>query len=437
MEWYESGALIIGLVVGLIALSVPVAFAFLVVSVIGMLIFIGGEAGLKQITVNATSSITLFVFVPIPMFILMGELFFHARMADRVFDAFDALFGRLPGRLSYVSVAIGTLFATLSGTSMGSTAMLGSLLVPEMTRRGYKKHMSMGPILGAGGLAILIPPSGLAVLLGSIAKVDIGKLLIAGVLPGFLLAVFYVVMILLQVKIDPDAAPQYQVEVVSWGKRLRLVFTNLVPMGLVVFMVTGLIILGVATPTEAAAFGVLGVFILAVAFRTLSREVIVKSLTGTLRISGMVLIIVLASSSFSQILVISGATRGLVQWVSEFEISPFAILIVMFAILLALGMLMDQVSMMLITVPIFFPLAQAMGFDLIWFAMIVLLALEISGVTPPFGLGLFVMLGVAPKGTTLGEVSRAAIPFVACDILLFFLMIAFPWIATFLPSLME
>lgn len=173
MEWYESGALIIGLVVGLIALSVPVAFAFLVVSVIGMLIFIGGEAGLKQITVNATSSITLFVFVPIPMFILMGELFFHARMADRVFDAFDALFGRLPGRLSYVSVAIGTLFATLSGTSMGSTAMLGSLLVPEMTRRGYKKHMSMGPILGAGGLAILIPPSGLAVLLGSIAKVDI------------------------------------------------------------------------------------------------------------------------------------------------------------------------------------------------------------------------------------------------------------------------
>ena len=228
-------------------------------------------------------------------------------------------------------------------------------------------------------------------------------------LPGFLLAVFYVVMILLQVKIDPDATPQYKVEIVSWGKRLRLVFTNLVPMGLVVFMVTGLIILGVATPTEAAAFGVLGVFILAVAFRTLSREVIVKSLTGTLRISGMVLIIVLASSSFSQILVISGATRGLVQLVSEFEISPLAILIVMFAILLVLGMLMDQVSMMLITVPIFFPLAQAMGFDLIWFAMIVLLALECqrrSKSTPLAGVKMHHLMRFSPALAVVPVVHR-------------------------------
>ena len=134
MEWYESGALMIGLLIAFMALSVPVAFAFLAVSAIGMLVFIGGAAGLQQIAVNATASITHFVFVPIPLFILMGELFFHARLAARVFDAFDALFGRVPGRLSYVTVAGGTMFATLSGTSMGSTAMLGSLLVPEMTR---------------------------------------------------------------------------------------------------------------------------------------------------------------------------------------------------------------------------------------------------------------------------------------------------------------
>ncbi len=436
MEWYESGALIVGALIALIALSVPVAFAFLAVSIAGMLIFIGGEAGLQQIAVNATAAITRFVFLPIPLFVLMGELFFHTGLAVRVFDALDALFGRLPGRLSYVTVAGGTMFATLSGTSMGSTAMLGALLVPEMTRRGYKPHMAMGPILGAGGLAMIVPPSGLAVLLGSIARIDIGKLLIAGVLPGLFLALLYMATVFVQVRIDPAAAPRYDIPRVAWTTRLGLIAATLLPMGFVVFMVIGLILLGIATPTESAAFGVLGVLILAAAFRRLTRKAVLDSLTGTLRVTVMVLIIVLASSTFSQILAISGASRGLVQWVVGLEFPPLGVLMAMFLLLLLLGMLMDQVSMMLITVPIFFPLALTLGFDPIWFGIVVLLALEIGGVTPPFGLGLFVMLGVAPGGTTLGDVSRAVLPFVGCDVLLFFLMIAFPWIATYLPGLM-
>ena len=436
MEWYEAGALIVGLLIVFMALSVPVAFSFFAVSIVGMLVFIGGEAGLVQIAANVTSSVTLFVFVPIPLFLLMGELLFHTGVAVRVFDAFDALFGRLPGRLSYLTVASGTVFATLSGTSMGSTAMLGGLMVPEMSRRGYKKYMSMGPILGSGGLAIIIPPSSLAVLLGSIARIDIGRLLIAGVLPGFILAGLYTAMIYLQVKLDPDAAPQYDVERTTLAMKLRLIVTHLLPMGLVVFMVIGLMILGIATPSESAAFGVLGVLILAVAFRSLTWQAIVKSLKGTVRVTAMVLFIVMASTTFSQILAISGATAGVIEWVSAIEQAPVLMLIVMFVILLIMGMLMDQVSIMLITIPIFFPLAQSLGFELIWFAIVMLLALEISGVTPPFGLGLFVMLGVAPRGTTLWEVSRAAFPFVGCDILLFALMILFPSIALYLPGLM-
>ncbi len=437
MEWYSSGGLIIGLLFLFMVLSVPVAFAFFAVSVVGMLIFIGGDAGLSQIPANVTSSVTLFVFVPIPLFVLMGELFFHAQLATRVFDAFDALFGRLPGRLSYLTVAGGTVFATLSGTSMGSTAMLGALMVPEMTERGYKKHMSMGPILGTGGLAMIIPPSSLAVLLGSIAKIDIGKLLVAGVLPGIVLAVLYALLIYGQVRIDPDAAPQYAVERQPWSRRIYLILTHLLPMSLVVFMVIGLIILGVATPSEAAAFGVLGVLTLAAAFRTLTWAAIRHSLIGTLKVTTMVLLIVMASSTFSQILAISGASRGFVSLVSSFDMSPVAVVIAMFLLLLVLGMLMDQVSMMLITVPIFFPLAISLGFDPIWFGIVVLLALEISGVTPPFGLGLFVMLGVAPKGTTLGEVAWAAAPFVGCDMLLFGLLLAAPGIALVLPGLMQ
>ncbi len=435
MEWYVAGALMLGIVITLMALSIPVAFSFFTVSAIGMLVFIGGSVGIEQLTANFTVSVTQFVFVPVPLFILMGELFFHTKVAVRVFDAFDALFGRLPGRLAFLTVAGGTVFAALSGTTMGNTAMLGSLMVPEMMRRGYKKYMAMGPILGVGGLAMIIPPSGLAVLLGSIAKIDVGRLLIAGVVPGLLLAVLYSALILAQVKIDPKAAPQYDVEPVSRRVKVRLIFTHLLPMSLIVFMVIGLILLGIATPSEAAAFGVLGVLILAVAFRSLTWKSITNSLSGTLRVTVMVMFVVIASSTFSQILAISGATAGLVGWVSGLDVSPTVILIAMFLLLLIMGMFMDQVSIMLLTVPIFFPLAQSLGFDLIWFGIVVLLSLEISGVTPPFGLGLFVMLGVAPKGTTLGDVSKAVLPFVGCDLLCFVLLTFFPSIALFLPNL--
>jgi len=436
MEWYLAGALAIGLVLLLMALSVPVAFAFFTISGLGMLYLTGGEAGVIQVAVNANASVTKFAFLPIPLFLLMGELFFHTKVAVRVFDAFDVLFGRLPGRLSYLTVAGGTAFAALSGTSMGNTALLGSLLVPEMTDRGYKKHMAMGPILGTGGLAILIPPSGLGVLLGSLAKIDIGKLLIAGVLPGLVLATLYVLMIFAMVKFDPKSAPQYDVEAVPLRTKLLMVATHLLPMGLVVFMVIGLILLGIATPTESAAFGVLGVLVLGAAFRSLTWQAIVRSIRGALIVTCMVLLVVMASSTFSQILAFSGATSGLVGWVEGLKLSPILILILMFGVLLVMGMFMDQVSIMLLTIPIFFPLAQSMGFDLIWFGIVMLLSLEMSGITPPFGLNLFVMMGVAPPGTSLGDVAKAAAPYVLCGIFLFALLIAVPEIALYLPSLM-
>ena len=437
MAWFEAGGLLMGLVVGFMLLGMPVAFAFLGVSVIGVTLYMGFETGLKQLSANATNAVTVFVLVPLPLFLLMGELFFRTGLAARVFDAFDRLFGRLPGRLSYLTVAGGTTFAALTGASMASTAMLGALMLPEMARRGYKKHLAMGPILGTGGLAMIIPPSGLAVLLGSIARIDIGKLLIAGVLPGLLLAAMYVAVIYVQVKLDPDAAPQYAVERVSLGEKLRLVATNILPMGVIVFMVIGLILLGVATPSESAAFGVLGVLILAAAFGSLSVEAVRSSLLNALKVTAMVFLIITGSATFSQILALSGASSGMVRWATGQEVAPIVLLLVMFAILLFLGMLMEQVSIMMLTVPIFFPLAQALGFDLIWFGVIMLLALEISLATPPFGLGLFVLMGVAPRGTSLFDVAVAALPYVGSAILLVLILIAVPEIATLLPGLMD
>jgi tripartite ATP-independent transporter DctM subunit len=432
VHWLEATGLMIGMVLLLMGLGLPVAFAFLTADLVGVLIFMGGERGIIQLVGNALNSVTSFTLLPVPLFVMMGELFFHTGIALRVFDALDKLLGRLPGRLSFLTVGGGTLFATLSGSSMANTALLGSLMVPEMTRRGYKKSMSIGPILGTGGLAMIIPPSALAVLLGSLARVDIGALLIAGVAPGLVLALLYAGVILIKVKMDPEAAPQYHVEPVRFLTKIRLIITDVLPMGLVIFLVIGLILLGWATPSEAAAFGVLGVLILAVVFRCLTWEAVVKSVNGALRVTVMAFLIILASSTFSQILAFSGASSGMLNWATSVDAVPVVALLIMFGVLLVLGMFMDQLSMMLLTVPIFFPLAQTFGFDLVWFGVIILLALEISFTTPPFGLLLFVMKGVAPPGTTMTDIYVAAIPFMACAMILVGLLILEPEIALYL-----
>ena len=436
-EWYAIAGFLVGMVIVFMLLGIPVAFAFLTANVVGAMIFMGGLDAMPQIVVNAVESVTIFALIPVPLFIIMGELFFHTGLAVRVFDTLDLCFGRLPGRLSYITVAGGTIFATLSGSTMANTAMMGSMMVPEMTSRGYKKHMSMGPILGTGGLAMIIPPSALAVLLASLAEIDIGKLLIAGVLPGLVLAILYSILIYAQVKIDPDAAPAYTVENHSLGQIAWSVIVNVLPMGLVVFCVIGLIILGIATPTEAAGFGALGVLILAIIYRVVSWEILVKSFAGSLRVTAMVLLIILASSTFSQLLAFTGASSGLIAWATTVELAPVVMLLIMFAVLLVLGMFMDQVSMMLLTVPIFFPLAETLQFDLIWFGLVMLLALEISLTTPPFGLLLFVMMGVAPRGTSLWQVAYAAAPYIGCALIVLVLLILFPGLATYLPGLMS
>lgn len=435
MEWFEALGLLVGSIMVLMALGMPVALAFLAANILGAWIFMGGERGVVALLNNGWGSLTKYALVPIPLFLLMGEIFFHTGLGGRMFTAIDRLLGKLPGRLSYVTVLGGTGFSTLSGSSMGSTALLGSLMVPEMTRRGYKKHMSIGPILGTGGLAIIIPPSALAVLLATLAQIDVGALLIAGIIPGLILAAFYIGTIYLQTRLDPTAAPSYDVERLSVGQRGKLLLTDVVPMiGLMVLIVV-MMINGIVTPSEAAAFGALGVLILAILYRCLSWDAIKKSVRGALRVTLMAYLIVFGSATFSQLLAFSGASRGLINWATGFELDAVAMLLVMFGVLLILGMFMEQISIMLLTVPIYFPLAVSLGFDPIWFGLIMLLALEISFTTPPFGLLLFVMKGVAPRDTTMREIYRAAIPFILCSLLLVALLILFPPIATWLPRL--
>ncbi|MCV0381629.1 TRAP transporter large permease [Nitratireductor sp.] len=437
MVWYESALLMIGGLLFLMFFGMPVAIAFLAINIVGVYIFMGGMIGIDQLVANASTSVTSFALVPVPLFLIMGELLFHTGLAIRVFDALDKCFGGIKGRLSYLTVGGGTIFATLSGSSMANTAMLGTTLMPDMIKRGYKPHMIMGPILATGGLAMIIPPSSLAVLLGSLARIDVGALLIAGLVPGLLLAALFIATIRIQIALDPEAAPGYAAERASLSEIMRAVLVDVMPMGIVVFAVVGLILLGWATPTESAAFGALSVVVLAACYRTLSWQAVVRSLTGTLKVSAMMLMIIVGSTTFSQILAFSGASSGLISFATSFELNAYVVLAVMFLVLLLLGMFMDQLSIMMLTLPIFMPLVGLYGFDQIWFGVVMLLALELSLATPPFGLLLFVMVGVSPRGTTIGQVARAALPYIACTLLLVVLLALFPQLALWLPGLIR
>ncbi|WP_374298342.1 TRAP transporter large permease subunit [Paracoccus sp. (in: a-proteobacteria)] len=436
MDWTLSGAILIGGLIVSMGIGLPVALGFFLINVIGVFLFMGGYRGIDQMIANATVAVSTYSLAPVPLFLVMGSLFFHSGLARRVLDAIDVMIGRLPARLSFLTVTSGTVFAALSGSSLANTGMLGSLMVPEMVKRGYKKHMAMGPILGSGGLAVIIPPSTLAVLFGSLAQIDIGGLLVAGLLPGLVLAVLYCILIYVQAKWDPEAAPAYEYTPLPMAERIRIFSRDILPMVVIVMAVVGSILTGFATPTESGALGIVAVAVLALFFRALDMKGVVAAVTDAARVTGMTFLLITASSTFAQLLAFSGASSGMVGWATSLEMGPTQMLLMMALILLVLGMFMDQVSMMLITLPIFVPIAVNLQFDMIWWGLIMLLMLEVSFTTPPFGLLLFVMHGVAPQGTTLPEVARAALPYILCVFLLIALVMLFPPLATFVPSLM-
>jgi len=314
--------------------------------------------------------------------------------------------------------------------------MLGEIMVPEMKERGYKNPMILGPIVGVGGLAMLIPPSALAVVFASLAQISVGKVLIAGAVPGFMLAVLYSLYVVGRSHISPSLAPAYDVAHHTLSEKVSDFAKYVLPLGFIFFLVLGVIFLGIATPTEAASTGALGSIILACCYKKFNVTVLQKSIKGTLKVSVMAFMIISASMTYSSILAFTGSTMGLVNLITGLEMSRIFVIIGMMVILMILGTFMEQVSMMMITIPIFMPVIQGLGFDPIWFAILMLLNLEMALSTPPFGMLLFVMKGSAPPDTSLGEICKAALPFLGCDLIVMVLIIAFPSIPLYLPSLM-
>ena len=436
MEWWLVISLLFGGMVFLLLTNLPIAFAFLVVNMVAAYFFLGGIAGLIGVVTGTFTSITTFTLLPVPFFILMGELIFHSGLGLNAVNVLDKWLGNLRGRLSLLAIIMGVIIGALSGSTIATCALLGTILLPQMLEKGYSKNMSLGPLMGVGTVDALIPPNALTVVLASLANIDVGQLLMAGIPAGMMMSALYFIYVVLWLRIKPEEAPMYVVPKVPLQEKVKVTLRDLIPLGFIIFMVIGLIFLGIATPTEAAATGTLGAFILALLYRRLTWEIVKKSVMSTVKVTVMIFMIIIVSSTYGEILAFTGAASGMTSFITSLTIPPIVILVGMLVVVLIMGCFMETVAIMMITIPIYMPVVNAFGFNKIWFGVMMLIALETGLITPPFGVTLFVMKGVAPDNVTMGDIWRAVTPYVIIDIFCISLVMAMPVLATIIPSLM-
>ena len=435
MSWQAAAWLLLGGSTALMFLGLPVAFAFLAINLLGAAIFLGGDAGMMQLARNSVQSVTSFALTPIPLFILMGEVLFHTGLAVKVIDGVERLIRDVPGRLAVIAVVAGTVFSAISGSTIATTAMLGSLMLPVMLARGYHPTIATGPIMAIGAVDMLIPPSALTVLLGSLSGISISKLLVGGIVPGLILSAIFIGYIVLRVRLEPGLAPKTAFEEHHGWRRIRPFLQYVVPLVSIFVVVVGAMIAGWATPTECAALGAFATMLLALLYRSLTVANLVMALRGTAGISGMILFIIVGATTFSQILSFSGASSGLAQLITDLGLPPLAVIAGMMLLLIFLGVFVEQVSMMMITLPIFMPVVQQMGVDLIWFGVMFLICMQLGLLMPPHGLLLMTMKGVSPPQVTMMHIFRAVMPFLLISIVVLALVFLVPAVATWLPNL--
>src|SRR5947207_5561562 len=437
MSWQFAAWLMLGGSTLLLLAGLPVAFTFIAVNIAGAAIWLGGEPGVQQLARNSVVSLTTFSLTPIPLFILMGEVLFHTGIAVKVIDGVERLIAQVPGRLAVVAVVAGTVFSAISGSTIATTAMLGSLMVPVMLSRGYHPTMATGPVMAIGAVDMLIPPSALTVLLGSFSGISISKLLIGGVMPGLILSVAFVAYIIVRVQLTPSLAPRTAlVEYHGWSRLLPFV-QYVVPLVSIFVIVVVSMSAGWATPTESAAIGAFATMLMAIVYRALTVKNLFAALRGTVAISTIILFIILGATTFAQILSFSGASTGLVGQLLGLGLPPMAIVAGMMGILIFLGIFVDQVSMMLITLPIFMPIVQRLALDQVWFGVMFLICMQLGLLLPPHGLLLMTMRGVAPPQVTMAHIFVAVIPYVTLSLLVLVLVFFVPGVALWLPKVLS
>ena len=420
------------LVFVLLLFGAPVAFGMIIVGVLGFAWVVGwfpGLAMLGQIAYETSLSASLSV---LPLFILMGNFVSRAGLSRELYDCANAFIGHRRGGLAMATVLACGGFAAVSGSSMATSATMAQVSVPEMRKHGYADSLAAGSIAAGGTLGILIPPSVILVLYGIITATDIGSLFIAGIVPGVIGLLLYLAAVRTITWINPEMGPPGPRA--DWPQRLRAL-SRIWGILVLFLVIMGGMYLGVFTPTEAAGVGAGGAFLFVLARRAMTWRVLLETLIQTARTTSMMFILLIGAIVFSNFINVAGLPRELSNWVLSFEASPMLVMLCILGIYLVLGCLLESLSMMLLTVPIFFPIVQSLGFDPIWFGIIVVVVIEISLITPPIGLNVFVMKVALPDVPTT-TIFRGVGTFIVADILRLALLLLFPALVLFAPNLM-
>ncbi len=430
---------------------IGIMFFFLLSSIwIGISLMLTGIAGMLLFEHNLPPAITVFQkagdllagsiynsmnswsLAALPMFIFMGEILYHSSISSKLFNGLVPWLTRVPGKLLHVNVAACSLFAAVSGSSAATTATVGKITLSELQERGYSRKLAIGSLAGSGTLGFLIPPSLIMIVYGVLSDVSIGKLFIAGVLPGLLLATVYSFYIMAASLYDKTAVP---IKAEKFTNRDRFnSLKELAPIFSLIILVMGSIYGGFATPTEAAALGVVGAIVLAIIFKSFSWHILKESLFGAVKTTVMISFIIAAAGFLSQVVGFLGVTRAISEFVGELGLSPYMLIFVIGLMYIVLGMVLDGISIVVMTLPIVLPIVVMAGFDPLWFGIFLVLMVEVSQITPPVGFSLFVIQGISKE--SIGYILKATFPFFIILLLIVVAVTAFPQIATYLPNKM-
>jgi len=425
-------------IVGLIALFVliftrmPVGFVMALVGFAGFAYVTSLPAALSLVAKDIFDVFASYNLTVIPLFILMGQVAFHAGISSRLFQAAYTFMGHWPGGLAIATIGACTGFSAICGSTNATAATMAAVTLPEMRKYGYRPSLAAGVVAAGGSLGILIPPSVIFIIYGIMTEQSIGKLFMAGIVPGILLALLFVAAIVLWVRICPAIAPQGP----RAGMRERLAsLSGLVETLLLFLLVMGGLFLGVFTPTEAGAVGAFGSLAIAGARRTIDRRGLMQSLFETTRISCMILVIVAGATIYGHFLAVTRIPFDVAAWVTGFDLPPYAVMGLIIGVYLVGGCFIDALALIMLTVPIFYPVILTLGYDPIWFGVVIVLVTQIGVITPPVGVNVYVVSGVA-RDIPLHVIFKGVLPLLAALILATLLLIPFPGIALFLPGLM-
>ncbi len=408
-----------------------VGFSLFIVGFIGMTFFGTLPAG-NNMASSVWATIEKWEYVALPLFILMGEILYRSGISEKLFKSLVPWLHRLPGGLLLMNIISCTLFAAVSGSSAATTATVGRITLAEFEKLGYDRPLAIGSLAGAGTLGFLIPPSLIMIVYAILAEVSIGKMFMAGILPGLLLAGVYSGYIIYRGLKNPEIAPQTQ-DSYTWGERV-VALKDLAPTLLLILMVLGSIYAGIATPTEAAALGVFGATLFAFINRQMNLKILFECLIGAVKTNAMIMMIVMGAGFLSRVMGFLGIPAAITQTITELNLSPYMLMLYLGGFYIVLGCLLDGFSIVVMTLPIALPMVTMAGFDPIWFGIYLVLMVEVSQITPPVGFNLFVIQGLT--GEPILKIARYALPFFFLMLFTTVILTLFPQIALFLPQIM-